>query len=141
MLVTFTRVKPKAFDRFCYAGLFQKIKSYGVSGQIFSFICSFISNGRFFVVLDGKTSQDRAINAGTPYGAILFVLFFSCSTSVIFQMILSKLLTLILMEQLCTLSVNCVFYLWQQLDLTFELESDLRNTTNCGRKCFAIFIA
>ena len=45
------------------------------------------------------------------------------------------------MEQLCTLSVNCVFYLWQQLDLTFELESDLRNTVNCGRKWFAIFIA
>ena len=34
----------KAFDRVWYAGLLHKLKSYGVSGQIFGLISSFLSN-------------------------------------------------------------------------------------------------
>ena len=34
----------KAFDRVWHAGLLHKLKSYGVSGQIFSLISSFLSN-------------------------------------------------------------------------------------------------
>ena len=34
----------KAFDRVCHAGLLHKLKSYGISGQIFSLISSFLSN-------------------------------------------------------------------------------------------------
>ena len=34
---------PKAFDRVWHAGLLQKLKSYGISGQIFGLI-SFLSN-------------------------------------------------------------------------------------------------
>ena len=33
-----------AFDRVWHAGLLQKLKSYGISGQIFGFISSFLSN-------------------------------------------------------------------------------------------------
>ena len=33
-----------AFDRVWYAGLLHKLKSYGISGQIFSLISSFLSN-------------------------------------------------------------------------------------------------
>ena len=36
----------KAFDRVCHAGLLHKLKSYGISGQIFGFISSFLSNRR-----------------------------------------------------------------------------------------------
>ena len=46
----------KAFDRVCHAGLIQKLKSYGIPGQIFGLISSFLSNGRLRVVLDGKSS-------------------------------------------------------------------------------------
>ena len=46
----------KAFDRVWYAGLLQKLKSYGSSGQIFGLISSFLSNRHFQVVLDGKSS-------------------------------------------------------------------------------------
>ena len=45
----------KAFDRVWHAGL-QKLKSYGISGQILSLISSFFSNRRLRVVLDGKSS-------------------------------------------------------------------------------------
>ena len=34
----------KAFDRVWYAGLLHKLKSYGISGQIFGLTSSFLSN-------------------------------------------------------------------------------------------------
>ena len=61
----------KAFDRVWHAGLLHKLKSYGISGQVFSLISSFLSNGRFRVVLDGKSSQEYSLNAGVPQGFIL----------------------------------------------------------------------
>ena len=36
----------KAFDRVWHAGLLHKLKSYGISGQIFGLISSFLSNRR-----------------------------------------------------------------------------------------------
>ena len=36
----------KAFDRVWHAGLLHKLKSYGISGQIFCLISSFLSNRR-----------------------------------------------------------------------------------------------
>ena len=48
----------KAFDRVWHAGLLHKLKSYGISGQIFGLISSFLSNKRLQVVLDGKSSQE-----------------------------------------------------------------------------------
>ena len=46
-----------AFDRVWHAGLLHKLKSYRISGQIFSLDLSFLSNRRLPVVLDGKSSQ------------------------------------------------------------------------------------
>ena len=56
----------KAFDRICHAGLLHKLKSYGILGQIFDLISSFLSNRRLRVVLDGKSSQEYPVNAGFP---------------------------------------------------------------------------
>ena len=53
----------KAFDRVWHAGLLHKLKSYGISGQIFGLISSFLSNRRLQVVLDGKSSQEYPVNA------------------------------------------------------------------------------
>ena len=63
--------KTKAFDRVWLAGLLHKLKSYGISGQIFGLISSFLSNRRLRVVLDGKSSQEYPVNAGVPQGSIL----------------------------------------------------------------------
>ena len=46
----------KTFDRVWHAGLLHKLKSYGVSGEIFGLISSFLSNRWFRVVLYGKSS-------------------------------------------------------------------------------------
>ena len=61
----------KAFDRVWHAGLLHKLKSYGISSQIFSLISSFLSNRRLRVVLDGKSSQEYPVNVGVPQGSIL----------------------------------------------------------------------
>ena len=53
----------KAFDRVWHAGLLHKLKSYGISGQIFILISSFLSNRQLLVVLDGKSSQEYPVNA------------------------------------------------------------------------------
>ena len=61
----------KAFDRVWHAGLLHKLKSYGISGQIFGLISSFLSNRQLRVVLDGKSSQEYPVNAGVLQGSIL----------------------------------------------------------------------
>ena len=61
----------KAFDRVWHAGLLHKLKSYGISGQIFGLISSFLSNRQLRVVLDGKSSQEHPVNVGVPQGSIL----------------------------------------------------------------------
>ena len=45
----------QAFDKVWHAGLLHKPKSYGISGQIFDLISSFISNRQLQVVLNGKS--------------------------------------------------------------------------------------
>ena len=64
----------KAFDWVLDTCLLHKLKSYGVSGQIFGFISSFLSKRQLQVVLDRKFSQEYSVNAGVPQGLIL------CST-------------------------------------------------------------
>ena len=61
----------KAFDRVWHAGLLHKLKSCGISAQIFGLISSFYSNRRLRVVLDGKSLQEHPVNAGVPQGSIL----------------------------------------------------------------------
>ena len=63
----------KDFHTVWYAGLLHKLKSSGISGQVFGLISSFLSNRRFRVVLDGKSSQDYPVNAGVPQGSIFGV--------------------------------------------------------------------
>ena len=43
--------------RVWHAGLLHKLQSYGISGQIFGLLSSFLSNRRLRVVLDGKSSH------------------------------------------------------------------------------------
>ena len=55
---------PKAFDRVWHASLLHKLKSYGISRQIFGLISSFLSNRCLRAVLDGKSSQEYPVNGG-----------------------------------------------------------------------------
>ena len=67
------------FDRVWHVCLLHKLKSYGISGQMFGFISSFVSNRQLRVLLDRKSSQKYPVNTGVPQGSIfgptLFLLY------------------------------------------------------------------
>ena len=56
----------RAFQRVWQSGFLHKLKSYGISRQIFGLISSFLSNRLPRVVLDKKFSQEYPVNAGFP---------------------------------------------------------------------------
>ena len=130
----------KAFDRVWHAGLLHKLKSYGISGQIFGLISSFLSNRRLRVVLDGKSSQEYPVNAGVPQGSILgptlFLLYINDLSD-------DVICNIAIYADDATLYSKCnqAFDLWQQLELASELESDLRDTVIWGRKWLVDFSA
>ena len=130
----------KAFDRVWHAGLLHKLKSYGISGQIFSLISSFLSNRQLRVVLDGKSSQEYPVNVGVPQGSIL--------GPTLFLLYINDLPD----DVICDIAIyadDTTLYsrcdrpsdLWQQLELASELESDLRDTVDWGKKWLVDFNA
>ena len=113
----------KAFDRVWHAGLLHKLKSYGISGQIFGLISSFLSNRRLRVVLDGKSSQGYPVNAGVPQGSILGPTLFLLYINDLPDDIICDVA---IYADDTTLYSKCDWSsdLWQQLELASELESD-----------------
>ena len=103
-----------AFDRVLHAGIF----------------C--------MLVLDGRSSQEYTVNAGVPQGSIfgptLFLLYISDHPDDV-------------MCNIANYADDTTFYskydpasdLWQQVELTFELESDLWDTVDWGRKWLVDF--
>ena len=61
----------KAFDRVWHAVILHKRKSYGISGQIYGLIFSFLSNRQLRVILDGKSSQQYPVVDRVPQNCIL----------------------------------------------------------------------
>ena len=61
----------KAFDRVWHRGLLAKIRSFGIQGDLYQWIKSFLDNRQQSVVLDGYTSTKKTISAGVPQGSIL----------------------------------------------------------------------
>ena len=130
----------KAFDRVWHAGLLHKLKSYRISGQIFGLISSFLSNRRLCVVLDGTSSQEYPANAGVPQcsirGPTLFLLY-------IIGLRDDVICNIVIYANDTTVHSKCdqASDLWQQLELASEVESDLRDTVDWGRKWFVDFNA
>ena len=130
----------KAFDRAWHAGLLHKLKSYGISGQIFGLIYSLLSNRWLRVVLDGKSSQEYPANAGVNQGSILgptlFLLYINDLPD-------NVICNIAIYADDTTLYSKCnqAPDLWQQLELASELESDLRDTVDWGRNWLVDFNA
>ena len=121
----------KAFDWVWHAGLLHKLKSYGIPGQIFGLISSFLSNRQHQVVLDGKSSQEYPVNARVPQGSIL--------GPTLFLLYINDLPD----DIICDIAIyadDAALYskcdrasdVWQQLELASELESVLSETLWTG---------
>ena len=119
---------------------FHKLKSYGISGQIFSLISSFLSNRRLPVVLNGKSSQEYPVNAGVPQGSILRPTIFLLSINDLPDDVICDIAIYV---DDTTLYSKCDWAsdLWQQLELASELESDLRDMVDWGKKWLVDFNA
>ena len=91
------------------------------------------------MVLDGKSSQEYPVNVGVPQGSILgptfFLLYINDLPDVICDVAIYADDT--------TLYSKCdqTSDLWQQLESASELESDLRDTVDWGRKWLVDFNA
>ena len=89
---------------FWHAGLLHKVKSYGISGQIFGFISSFLSYRLLLVVVD--ESLHKNIQLMLDFLSFLFlVLHFSFYILMTFMMILFVILLSMLMVLLSTLNM------------------------------------
>ena len=66
----------QAFERVWNTGLLGKLKSYGISGQIFGLNSSFLSNRWLQVFLDVKSSHGYPVNTGVPQACSVHPAFF-----------------------------------------------------------------
>ena len=127
-----------AVDRVWHAVL-HKLKSYGISGQIFDLISSFLSNRQLWLVHHGKSSQKHPANDRVPQGSALGLTLFLVHINDLPNVICD----IVIYADDTTLYSKCdqACDLRQQLELASELESGLRDTVDWGKNCLVDFSA
>ena len=104
---------------------------------------TFLSNKRPWVVLEGKSSQEYPVNAGAPQGCILgptlFLLYIKDIPDVIYDIVIFADDTNLYSN--CDQASDLIWYLWLQLKLASDFESDIQDTVDWSSKWLVDFNA
>ena len=130
----------KVYDRVWHVTLLHNLKSYGISGQIFDLISSFLSNRQLWVVLGGKSSQEYPINAGVPQGFILGPTLLLLYINDFPDDVVCDI-TLYADDTFLYSKCDLASVLWQKVELVSGLESDLQDTVDWSKKWLVDFNA
>ena len=128
----------KAFDKVWHAGLLHKLRSYGVSGNVFKVIESFLSNRSLKVVLDGQQSSSQPVSSGVPQGSILGPILFLTYINDLPDNLLSK----VAIYADDTSLYSCLdkkSALFDRLQHASNLESDLSSLSDWGSQWLVTF--
>ena len=129
----------RAFRRVWHASLLHKIKSYGISGQIFGLIFSFLSNRRLWMGSLHKNIQLMLVLLKVPFkaqGPTLFRIYINDLPDYTIYNI-----TIYTNEGTLYFKCDQASDLWQQLGFVSELESNLQDTVKWDRKWLVDFNA
>ena len=128
---------PKAFDRVWRAGLPHKLRSYRISGKIFDLISSFLSKRRRWVVLDGKSSNIKALFLFLLFSYYALMTFLMMMSVILLpmRMILLSIVTWSVIWQNWLVNLNLIYQtLWTEAgsDLLISMLKKLNSFDQCN---------